>query len=945
MAIERHFLEWDEPVVDRVRQYLIPEAPDPAVDLRNTLVLVPTRHAGRRLREALTVYCARRGAYLLAPMLQTPVDLVSAGAGELTAGPLEVSAAWTDVLRNIDVAEYPGLFPSGVPARDFSWALSTGAMLQRLRDELAEHGMSVESIVSGQGEALQEHQRWIDLARLERLFVLTIETRLGLRDPCSAMLGRSTTPTLPPAIERVVLACSPDPTPIALRALETLSERTSVDVLVHAPITHADSFDSWGRPRADRWRSETINITEADLMLASSPSAQSRLAMKSLTEASLGPHDIAVGVPDDAVIPHLETVLSEHGIASFNPAGAPLGRHPVFQLMERYRDLIAQRSYSALSGFLRNADVLEHLRRAHGTTTQALLTELDEFQNEHLPTSVHDVAERLRERDDRRKAFPALAGAMRLVESLPSTATGVNVEQSLRSLLQSIYSTRELRPGAPDDQEFRTVAERVDEALHQAAGSVIPLLRLSPQEGIELLLRHLAQTRYSLERPPDAIDLEGWLELPWDDAPLLVVTGMNDGAVPQRPSNEAFLPESLRSALGLRTEVDRLARDVYLARTLVESRRRNGRVCFISGKYGQDGEPLRPSRLLFHCVDAELPRRAKRLFGPPDDVRPSVPSTVSFRLRPSIPPNRDHAIAIPRTLAVTAFRDYLSCPFRFYLKRVLNMESLTDAKAEMDALDFGDLIHDALARLAAEPDMRDCTSAALIRRHLLGSVDRWASRRFGPNPPLHLTMQLDIARERLGAAAEAQAFETSQGWQIVAWEKSLTLNCGGMTVKGRVDRVDRHRSTGVYRVLDYKSSEKARTPEEFHFGTFREDSREYSLISAGGKTRRWIDLQLPFYVWMFRAGVAPEAVVHAGYFNLPRDTDSTGVALWDSLDEDVLAGASVCAQGVVSDVMNARFWPPASRVDFDDFESLFPGGVTESVDGEEFAAFLEGWPI
>ncbi|HPL30495.1 MAG TPA: PD-(D/E)XK nuclease family protein, partial [Anaerolineae bacterium] len=873
MMIERHFLDWNTAIVPAVLQHLVPDTGKPVatVDLEHVLVLVPTRHAGRRLREALALLCASQGSRLLAPSFQTPADLVSAAQEEFIASRLETAAIWTIVLRAIDVADYAGLFPAGVPVRDFSWALSTGSMLQTLRDELAEHGMTIESILSQHQDLLQELQRWRDLAKLERLFITVAQNQFGLHDPCLSMLHRATAASIDPAIERVVLACNPDPTPIALAALEGLSHTLPIEVLIHAPASLADGFDNWGRPRPDRWRNETIDIGANDLSLASSPVAQGRLAIERIIKSGLCPPDVAVGVPDDSVAPHIESGLSERGVASFDPSGEPLRRHQLFQLLDTHRELMTVRSYNTLSAFLRNADVLEHLHSVHGVSATALLGELDRFQNVHLPATIDTVAECLRSSDCNEVDFTALRAAMRVVESWLTSAATTGMEQSLRALLQSIYSTRELRSEEADDQVFRVVAEQMDDALRHWSRAAGPLLQLSPQQSLELLLHHLAQMRYPLERPADAIELEGWLELPWEDATFLVVTGVNDAIVPQRLGNEAFLPDSLRNLLGLRNEAQRLARDTYLAKTLVESRRHSGAVCFICGKYGQDGEPLRPSRILFRCRDTDLPGRAARLFGPPDDVRPGVPATISFLLQPWVPAQKDRSVAVRRTLPVTAFRDYLRCPFRFYLKRVLRMETLHDQKAEMDALDFGELLHHALASMAADADMRQCTNELRLRHHLMAAVDRWATRRFGQHPPLHVTMQLDIARERLSAAARAQAQEAANGWQIVSWEQTARVACGEVTVTGRIDRVDYHQLSGAFRVLDYKSSERVMTPEESHLATMRDETREYTKTSIAGKARRWIDLQLPLYVWMLQSDLARDHPVQAGYFNLPRD--------------------------------------------------------------------------
>ena len=52
-------------------------------------------------------------------------------------------------------------------------------------------------------------------------------------------------------------------------------------------------------------------------------------------------------------------------------------------------------------------------------------------------------------------------------------------------------------------------------------------------------------------------------------------------------------------------------------------------------------------------------------------------------------------------LPVTAVRDYLSCPFRFYLRRGLGMERDDGPLVELDARHFGTLCHLVVEEYAA----------------------------------------------------------------------------------------------------------------------------------------------------------------------------------------------------------------------------------------------------
>ena len=53
MPVERYFLGWDAPVTAKVREFLLPLQLSGPVDLGKDLIVVPTRQAGRRLREVL----------------------------------------------------------------------------------------------------------------------------------------------------------------------------------------------------------------------------------------------------------------------------------------------------------------------------------------------------------------------------------------------------------------------------------------------------------------------------------------------------------------------------------------------------------------------------------------------------------------------------------------------------------------------------------------------------------------------------------------------------------------------------------------------------------------------------------------------------------------------------------------------------------------------------
>ncbi len=106
MPLERRFLGWDAPLTTKVCEYLLPEELSGPVDLGNELVVVQTRQAGRRLREALALYCERQSTALLSPRVETSDFFLRSGdESTVEASRIEVTAVWADILLKADLAE------------------------------------------------------------------------------------------------------------------------------------------------------------------------------------------------------------------------------------------------------------------------------------------------------------------------------------------------------------------------------------------------------------------------------------------------------------------------------------------------------------------------------------------------------------------------------------------------------------------------------------------------------------------------------------------------------------------------------------------------------------------------------------------------------------------------------------------------------------------------
>jgi ATP-dependent helicase/nuclease subunit B len=297
------------------------------------------------------------------------------------------------------------------------------------------------------------------------------------------------------------------------------------------------------------------------------------------------------------------------------------------------------------------------------------------------------------------------------------------------------------------------------------------------------------------------------------------------------------------------------------------------------------------------------------------------------------------------SLPVTAFRDYLQCPLRFYFKHVLQMRRFDARKAEMDALDFGSVLHETVGRFANNESIRDSSDAAEIEKFVLAESEVIFADRFGKRLNLPVRVQRESLRARLRRFARLQARERESGWRIqcgeLRFEKEDTLVLATLPIVGSLDRVDIHEATGKRRILDYKTSAQRSSANEFHFEEGDGQLDPFHLLIRG-KLRRWKDLQLPLYRALARLRWPGEDVSPSvSYFFLPERIDESSIEEF-ALDDAVFNSAMSCAQAVAENIGRGIFWPPRA-VEYDDYDTIFLGEDPGNVLSKESKRLLNGF--
>lgn len=157
----------------------------------------------------------------------------------------------------------------------------------------------------------------------------------------------------------------------------------------------------------------------------------------------------------------------------------------------------------------------------------------------------------------------------------------------------------------------------------------------------------------------------------------------------------------------------------------------------------------------------------------------------------------------------------------------------------------------------------------------------------------------------------------------------------GFHIYGRIDRIDYHPETQAWRVYDYKTFDKARSPQEKHL-EHRSDipeSLSFLKVSIQGKrgllSRSWADLQLPLYREFIRTGIPqclPGARIELAYALLPSATGDTKISVWSDYSDALHESAMNAVSGILDCLKRdtpTDYWPPRKiPSEFDDYRHI-----------------------
>ncbi len=924
--VERVYLGWEKSFLHQASDWLFKRYADRRTwDLSDVSVVTGGKRSGRRLQEIL---CERgEGTVYSGPEFLTVGSLpkrlfTPPAAGLAVSEKLEDELVMMEVLRESEALLLEQLFKRLPGEDDFlGWYRLSKEMLG-LRNQLAADLMTVRETIEICGEMTEwnDESRWAAVEATHLRFEERLEQR-GKMDVHRARFeaiaeGRCGTD------KDVVLVGTADLKRLTQKLIfDAAAQRDEkndvgggrITSLIYCGEEHADGFNEVGNLDLEYWDKHRVDVPNDVVWIVDKPSDQAAEVVRCLQEDGAGVYgidEVTVGLGDEEMSGHLERTLELAGVPARSAVGRLATQTRGAMLLASLGQYVGRPSFEGFAGLLRHPDVEGYLRKQLGedVETEDWLTLLDRYLTDHLQGRMsREWLGDPKKAEELKKIFDCVTGV------IEKGFTGKDMTRKMAlgefsdvigEMVSSVYEGVELDPDKREDQVLIRSLGMIGELLREQAGVAVKGDGMAAGLGgdvqlaqaIFFTLSRLEGQMIPQEGGTSAVELLGYLELAVDDAKRLIVTGFNEGMVPASMDADAFLPDHFRRALGLEDNVRRLIRDKYYLACLLGGERKVSLIC---GKRTMAGDPLMPSRLLLGGRTDEMIERIGQFYQEDEVASNGLLLEHGKRSALGIPKPTGDEDRLTE-LSVTGFKDYLVCPYRFYLKHVLKLRVMDDDAVEMDGMHFGSLMHTVLHEFGQSVYAEE-THAQIIEKFLCDRLDLIIRKTYGRMLSGSLVIQVIGMKERLGGFARWQAKEAKAGWRIVKdyleidVVAEIAVRDEIFKVKGRIDRIDFHNERG-YRVIDYKTGENGDGPEKTH-------------RKGRAKAKTWTDLQLPLYkVLCDELGI--QGVSEMGYVVLPSVIDEIGFIEcgWDG---DLILDGVDEAKRIAGLIMDEVYWPPS----------------------------------
>jgi len=308
-------------------------------------------------------------------------------------------------------------------------------------------------------------------------------------------------------------------------------------------------------------------------------------------------------------------------------------------------------------------------------------------------------------------------------------------------------------------------------------------------------LRHILNVTET-EIEGTGVQVMGYLELRGIEPEYLYFGGLKEGDLPSKPDIDHILPDSVRTKFGLvNLKKYLLLQEFIFSRTIQSTKNLH-----LSYPIMEAGRLFLPSPFLPWNKKKE--ERVSGIFSKEEESlsRGRKPLTSSItEIGKVIEKRMRNKFGENSSIRVTDIDSYRTCPRKFFIEKVLNLEPLETKEYKIEATLLGTIIHEIMHLLLSEsfvdPDDFRVKAEEIMERILLGK-------------PLENYWKNVIRDSFFSVIPELYELERSlidDGYSFMSGEFPVEGEIvKGIRLKGKIDRIDR-RVTNVVELIDYKT--------------------------------------------------------------------------------------------------------------------------------------------
>ncbi|MBS4016592.1 MAG: PD-(D/E)XK nuclease family protein [Candidatus Latescibacteria bacterium] len=378
----------------------------------------------------------------------------------------------------------------------------------------------------------------------------------------------------------------------------------------------------------------------------------------------------------------------------------------------------------------------------------------------------------------------------------------------------------------------------------------------------------------------------GFAETRGLDCDSLFFAGLSEDKFPGSTRFDPILPEWLKQKLCLPSIERHLFRTRFHYFRLVNTARVN---TFLSYYNTDQDRLLLPSPFL--TGEAKSPDKFDIIFSPEQLAQEqgrknkidlfSLISTVNFSQDRQVQQILDKKYGTRSKPSVTKLESYAYCPYQFYLQNILAIESLAEPAYEIEPTLWGSIAHQVFERLYKSGAVPVEQIPARLEKILEVVLTEHKLSRFWAD------VAKKIFLDFIPWFVKNEQQLREQGFVPVSVENRLHASVKpGMTITGRIDRLDQNPQTKQLLVLDYK--------------TGKADGLSAGRVESGAH------LQLPLYAFLVKKTHKTSQVVNAGIYSVV-DNRIIKLVKKDQNINDLINHALKHAQAIIRYIRQGKF--------------------------------------